>query len=109
MERVRVILLKRCAGADEKLRADVMETNSEVAMTANEDSPRVTLKPVLIIDHCECVSYSTLESLSSLSRLSSIHADPPAMGNSVSPDMAVPQIRRAYLVAGSGVVYKIPH
>lgn len=51
MEWVRVILLKRCAGADEKLRADVMETNSEVAMTANEDSPRVTLKPVLIIDH----------------------------------------------------------
>jgi hypothetical protein len=45
MKWTRVILLKgRCAGADKKPRADVMETNSEVAMTGDEDSARMTLR-----------------------------------------------------------------
>jgi len=49
MKWARVILLKRgCARADEKLRADIMETNSKVVMTADEDSPWVTLKSALM-------------------------------------------------------------
>jgi len=45
MKWARIILLKgRCAGADEKLGADVMKTDSTVLMTADEDSARVTLR-----------------------------------------------------------------